>query len=87
MKGIDRALIVEYIRTFSVPVDHTILVSDVAVEVNLSILPVTVLVSETGSEDVVVVDADIFGGEMERHIEMYVRFVLRCEVVKCGVAV
>lgn len=63
--------------------DHAILVSKVIVEIQLSILPVTVLVSETGFEDVVVLDADIFGGEMERHFDMCVKGVICVGCVVC----
>lgn len=45
----------------------TILVAQVLVEVDLSVVPVTALSAETGLEDVVVLDADVLGRKVERH--------------------
>jgi hypothetical protein len=41
----------------------------VVVEIDLSIAQIAVNVPETGAEDVVVVNADILGGKVERHGE------------------
>lgn len=48
--------------------DHAILVAQDGVEVELRVVPVTALGAETGPEDVVVVNADVLGGKVERHV-------------------
>jgi hypothetical protein len=54
----------------SIAREHTVAVTNVTVQVHLGLTPFTVLGAEAGSEDVLVLDADIFGGEMERHFEL-----------------
>lgn len=53
----------------------TLVVTQHLVQVELGVFPFTIDVLETGTENVVVIDADVFGGEVERH----------CEVVWSGV--
>jgi hypothetical protein len=42
----------------------------VVVKIDLSIAQIAVSVLETGTENVVVVNANIFGGKVERHSEV-----------------
>jgi hypothetical protein len=61
------------VHTSSIPVDHAVLVSNALVEIELSIDPFTSFVLETSFEHVVVLDTDVFCGEMEvRHFELVV---------------
>jgi hypothetical protein len=48
----------------------TLVVTQHVVQVELGVLVVTIDVLETGTEHVVVIDADVFGGEVERHCEV-----------------
>lgn len=52
------------------PGELTIGVTNVVVEVNLSVTEVTVGSTETSLEDVAVLNADIFSGKVERHFDM-----------------
>lgn len=44
-----------------------VVVAEAVVEVDLGLVEVAVLVAEGGAEDVAVVDADVLGGNVERH--------------------
>ena len=47
----------------------TVIVSDVIVEVKLSLDELAIFVGERGSQDVVLLDADVLGRGMERHLD------------------
>jgi hypothetical protein len=48
----------------------TLVVAQNAVQVELGVVPVTIDVLETGTEHVVVINADVLGGVVERHCEV-----------------
>jgi hypothetical protein len=72
-------------HTSSIPVNHAVLISNILVEIHLSIVPSTIFGAETSSEDMAVIDTDVFSGFIEaRHFELVVCRKIEVKIVDCS---